>query len=128
MWASWRAAAFLLDCSVHPGIPVVKAFCTEVSMYPLASMKESHLCFVKTFPTQDVRAMGLKFPGSSGASLAVPLGIRRKLHFSRNLESNQMTSRSCTGYPGQEAVRGSASGLCRKSGQGGWERRISLNA
>ena len=80
MWASQRAAASLLDCSVHPGIPVIKAFCTEVSMYPLASMKESHLCFrveVKTFPTQDVRAMGLKFPGSSGASLAVPLGIKR---------------------------------------------------
>ena len=49
-------------------------------MYPLASMKESHLCFrmeVKIFPTQDVRAMGLKFPGSSGASFAVPLGIRQ---------------------------------------------------
>jgi len=40
---------------------------------------------VKIFPTQDVRAMGLKFPGSSGGSFAVPLGIMRKAPFFQEL-------------------------------------------
>ena len=64
---------------MHPEIPGIKAFWTLVSIYPLAIIKESHLCFkmeVKTFPMQEVRAIGLNFPGSSGASLDAPLGIR----------------------------------------------------
>jgi hypothetical protein len=57
----------------------MKAFWTFLSMYPLATMKDSHRRLSideKTFPMHDVRAIGLKFPGSVGVSLATSLGIR----------------------------------------------------
>ena len=72
--ASWRAAA------MHPGTPGMKAFWTVLSMYLLATMKDSQRCLrmeEDTFSMHDVKAMGLKCPGTAGFSLAAALGMSR---------------------------------------------------
>ena len=97
---------------MHPDIPGMKAFWTLVSIYPLATIKESHCCFmmeVKNFPIQEVRAMGLKFPGSLGASLAAPLGMRQITHLSRRVGQSQLPNRSCKDRQLLVSVRGSVS-------------------
>ena len=62
--ASWRIVACFAWCSIHPGVAVINAFCTDLSKYLLSNMKQDHLFFrmvVNSFPTQEVRAMGLKY-------------------------------------------------------------------
>ena len=57
---------------------LMKAFGMLVLRKRFASMYSSHLFFridVNTLPTQEVRTIGRKFPGSSGLLKAAYLGI-----------------------------------------------------
>ena len=76
--ASYNTLCSLHWCSSHPGILFWNAFCTRVSRRPLPIMCSSRRCLMseeKILPIQDVRAMGRKFLGIVGSSVAWALGI-----------------------------------------------------
>ena len=100
--ASWMTVASLRWCSMHPGVRGMKAFWIPLSRYLLASINDNHRrqrIAVKSLPTQDVSAMGLKLFGRVGSSSAAcfPISLTEAVfHCSGTIDcAQQVLKRSC---------------------------------
>lgn len=105
--ASCRIVTSFEWCSVQPGVVDMKAFwmiLRHCLAYSPATCSSGWLV-VNSFPTREVREIGLKFEGSDGSSLAEVFAINLMAAFFHTDGTEEVAS-SCPTYPaGYQPVR-----------------------